>query len=186
MAKSNKKVADRRAVVEQLRKEQQRKERRQGFLVVGAAVLVGAIIIGFAAWQLLKANQKESRDLAQIGVSETAAKCEPVVEKKPEGQQVSGSDGNHVETGTKITYPTSPPSFGQHWPNYLQGAELRSFYTTDDRPEVQRLVHSLEHGYTILWYDGAKVKDTTLLKDIADQGDKQTCLLYTSDAADEG
>ncbi len=166
MAKSNKKAADRRAVVEQLRKEQKRKERRQGFLVVGAAVLIGAVIIGFAAWQLVKANKKESRDLSDIGLTEKAAKCQSVVEKKPEGQEVSGSDGNHVETGTTINYRTNPPSFGQHWPNYLQGSELRSFYTTDDRPEIERLVHELEHGYTILWYDETIADDSDALADV--------------------
>ena len=35
-------------------------------------------------------------------------------------------------------------------------------------------MHNLEHGYTVLWYDGTKVKDTTLLKDVADQANKVT------------
>ncbi|MGH3682534.1 MAG: DUF3105 domain-containing protein, partial [Natronosporangium sp.] len=28
----------------------------------------------------------------------------------------------------------------------------RGFYTPDDRPRVEQLVHNLEHGYTVLWY----------------------------------
>ena len=41
------------------------------------------------------------------------------------------------------------------------GSEIRNFYTTQDRPEIERLVHSLEHGHTILWYDAATVKPGT-------------------------
>jgi hypothetical protein len=166
VAKPTKKAADRRAVVEQLRKEQQRKERRQGLLVVGAAVLVGAIIIGFAAWQLVRSNKDAGRDLSAIGLSTSAAKCQPIVKHKPKGVESSSTDGNHVDVGLPIKYRFSPPAFGQHWPNYLQGAELRSFYTTDDRPEVERLVHSLEHGYTILWYDQTIADDSEALADV--------------------
>ena len=49
MAKT-KKDADRRAVVEQMRREQKRKERRKSLIILGAAVTVGALIIGYAAW----------------------------------------------------------------------------------------------------------------------------------------
>jgi len=166
VAKSNKK-ADRRAVVEQMRRQQQRKERRQGLLVVGAAVLVGVIIIGVAAWQVLKANEESGRAISDIGVSADAAGCKPVQKEKPEERDIDGVENTaHVETGTPVDYRFSPPAFGLHWPNYLSGAELRSFYTVDDRPEVERLVHSLEHGYTILWYDEALADDEEALADV--------------------
>jgi hypothetical protein len=38
----------------------------------------------------------------------------------------------------------------------------RKFYTEQDRPELEALVHNSEHGYTILWYD----------QSIADDGDQ--------------
>ena len=47
---------------------------------------------------------------------------------------------------------------------------VSTFYTTTDRPAKELLVHSLEHGYTVIWYDetlaanGAAVAD---LKGIA-------------------
>ena len=71
-----------------------------------------------------------------------------------------------------LSYDTVPPSFGPHRP--VPAPFERKFYTAEDRPEIETLVHNLEHGYTVLWYDGAKVKDTALLKEIATQGDKQT------------
>ena len=39
---------------------------------------------------------------------------------------------------------------GAAWP---RRRSTRKFYTEDDRPELEALVHNLEHGYTILWYD---------------------------------
>ena len=65
--------------------------------------------------------------------------------KKAEGNQ------DHVEVGTPMSYPDAPPAFGQHW-NMWDSMD-RKLYTTSDRPELGELVHNLEHGYTILWYD---------------------------------
>ena len=31
--------------------------------------------------------------------------------------------------------------------------QYRSFYSARDRPAKELLVHSLEHGYTVIWYD---------------------------------
>ena len=44
-----------------------------------------------------------------------------------------------------------PPSYGPHWATPVLGS--RPFYTAKDRPEMEQLVHNLEHGYTIVWYD---------------------------------
>jgi hypothetical protein len=35
----------------------------------------------------------------------------------------------------------------------------RKFYTAKDRPDVGYLVHNLEHGYNILWYDETVADD---------------------------
>jgi hypothetical protein len=154
------KSADRRAVVEQLRREQQRKERSRSMLVLGVAVLVGALIVGVAVWQAMKAESSNSRALTAIGPSASAAGCQPVITKPAVG------NGVHKPIGQKILYPQAPPADGPHWGNYLVGAELRKFYSTDDRPPVERLVHSLEHGHTILWYDETVAKSSSELADV--------------------
>jgi len=154
------KDAGRRAVVEQMRREQQAKERRKTFVLIGAAVLVGAIIIGTAVWQLLQDQQSDSRNLSAIGVSAGKAGCQDITTKTAEGS------GQHQPTGQRITYDDAPPAFGPHWPNFLSPTEVRNFYTADDRPEVERLVHSLEHGWTILWYDDTIADDGTAVDDL--------------------
>jgi len=42
----------------------------------------------------------------------------------------------------------------------------RKFYTTADRPELGQLLHNLEHGFAILWYDETAAKDAEMMDDI--------------------
>ena len=154
------KDAGRRAVAEQMRRDQQSKERRKTLLMIGAAVLVGAIIIGTAVWQLLQERESDSRALADIGVPVGQAGCQDPVTKDAEGS------GVHRTTGETILYEDTPPAFGPHWGDYLQPNEVRKFFTADDRPPVERLVHSLEHGWTILWYDDTVAADDAATADL--------------------
>jgi hypothetical protein len=155
------KDADRRAVVEQMRREQQRKEKRQSLMVLGAAVVAGVLIIGFAVWQFMKSESGgPSSQLAKIGVTASKAGCQDVTTKEAEG------NNDHRPEGEKILYPDAPPAFGPHWGRFLTGPEIRKMYTTDDRPPVEQLVHSLEHGYTILWYDETIVDDDDAMNEL--------------------
>ena len=154
MAKSTKssKDRDRRAVVEQMRRDQKKAERRRTIVVIAVCVVVALVIIGLAAIPLLKQNQLTSGDLASIGASEKAAGCRPVLKKKATGNQ------DHKPEGTPITYPDAPPAFGPHWPS--PAPFQRKFYTAADRPDVETVVHNLEHGYSLLWYDDTIAKNS--------------------------
>jgi hypothetical protein len=143
--------SDRQAVIDEIRRKQKGGERRRGFAIVGVCVLVAVLIVAAAAyrpvrnwWDLRKFNDI---DLASIGAPASA--CDKVTTKKAEGNQ------QHVPEGTQVTYTTAPPAYGSHW-NQAGVAPApfnRKFYTEKDRPELEALVHNLEHGYTILWYD---------------------------------
>ncbi len=154
------KDAGRRAVVEQMRREQQSKERRKTFMMLGAAILVGAIIIGTAVWQLLREQAADGQDLAVIGAPAADAGCQDVRTKTAEGE------GEHRPTGERVLYEDTPPAYGPHWANSLTPQEARRFYTAEDRPEVERLVHSLEHGWTVLWYDETIADDDDAVDDL--------------------
>jgi len=157
MAKANKsnKDRDRRAVVEQMRRDQKAAERRRTIVVVSACVVVALVIVGLAAIPLIKQNGLTSGDLASIGASEKAAGCSPIQTKKANGNQ------DHKPQGTPISYDDAPPAFGPHWPS--PAPFERKFYTADDRPDVETLVHNLEHGYTLLWYDDTIAKSSDQL-----------------------
>ena len=148
MAKT--KNRDRRAVVEQMRREQQRAERRRTIIVISVCAVVAVVIIGLAAVPLIKQNQLVGGSLADLGPSPSAAGCQDVVKKKATGNQ------EHKPVGTDIKYADAPPAFGPHWPT--PAAFSRKFYTAGDRPQLQEVVHNLEHGYTLLWYDDTAAK----------------------------
>jgi hypothetical protein len=145
------KNVERKAKIEQMRREQQRKERRRSLAILGAC---GVVVVGLLLAAVIPYIQHQNADnkikkqaLSKIGVSQAAAGCSPVTTKSAKGS------GQHVTPPTVINYPDAPPAFGKHWGNFLQPSELRTFYTRSDTPEIERLVHSLEHGHTILWYD---------------------------------
>lgn len=55
----------------------------------------------------------------------------------------------HHPQETNLTYTFNPPTSGDHYPNWI----TKGVYDTP-RPDGN-LVHSLEHGYVIVWYDCA-------------------------------
>lgn len=158
MAKQDK--TGRKAVIDDIRNKQKSAERRRGGMILGVAVLVGVVIIGAAAYKPVKdwmdLRSFEGKDLAQIGAP--ADSCQEVETKPAEGNQ------DHVEPGTPLAYPESPPAFGQHY-NVWESID-RKFYSASDRPELGNLVHNLEHGYTILWYDETAAEDETVMDEL--------------------
>jgi hypothetical protein len=162
--------SDRQAVIDEIRKKQKGAERRRGFAIVGVCATVAVLIVVAAAyrpvmnwWDLRKFKDL---DLASIGAP--ASSCSKVEEKKADGNQ------QHEPTGTPIKYTTAPPAFGPHWneAGVAPAPFNRKFYTAEDRPELESLVHNLEHGYTILWYDQSIADDSEQLNVIDGIADK--------------
>jgi hypothetical protein len=162
------KTNERRARIEQLERERKAAERRRVFLFSGVIGLVALVIIGLTGWSLWQDQQEkqaiESKDLAAFGVAESAAACSPVQESPATG----GAD--HVEPPQQVHYDQAPPSSGPHRPTWAPFE--RKFYTIEDRPEVEVLVHNLEHGYNILWYDQTVARDPQQLRQIEDPATK--------------
>jgi hypothetical protein len=149
---------DRRAVVEQMRREQERSEKRRTYAVIAACVVVGLVIIGLGAYPLLKEKQVSAGSLGTIGVSTGKAGCQDIVTKPATGS------ADHKEVGTQIDYPDAPPAFGPHYPT--PAPITRKFYAAGDRPDLEYLVHNLEHGYNILWYDETIADNDDLLTQV--------------------
>ena len=165
---SNKRASkDRKARLAEIQKQQKASERRVRMIVIAACVVLLAGIAGVVVYAL---NDARSKQLPNLGVTVAAAHCDPVT------NDASTCSGEHIGPGTNqpdktsATYDTVPPSHGQHFAQ--PDISGRDFYSATDRPPLETLVHNLEHGYTILWYDGTKVKDTGLLKEIADKANK--------------
>ncbi len=164
--KSNAPVRERRAKVEEMRRQQAAAERRKTLLFVGVSIVAGlGLIAAAAAPAIMKSiNDPSKKPLTSFGVSAAAASCDaPVDDPAPEG-----GEANHVPDGTKVQYPNVPPSSGKHYQNWA--STERKFYSGDDRPRIENLVHNLEHGYTIVWYDDTiKGEDRKALENISDK-----------------
>lgn len=141
---------DRRSVVEQMRK-QQSAQRRRSILTTSAIALVGVGVVAAAVAPMVRDQTSAS---AQGDVSAAAANCGEEITKPATG----GSD--HRPNNEQITYPEAPPAFGPHYAAPV--AMERKFYTSD-RPDVATLVHNLEHGFTVLWYDQSIAEDKDAL-----------------------
>lgn len=66
----------------------------------------------------------------------------------PVGTETLPDEGRwHLEPNEHWEYRSSPPTSGPHDPKWIDAG----FYTTVQPPE--RLVHSLEHGEVVIYYD---------------------------------
>jgi len=152
VASSSKKQTDsRRIKIDELRAQQKAAERKRSFIFVGIAIVIGLGLIAAAAVPLIQRNAERNREISSFGVAAASAGCGEVMDDPAEGV------GEHVGPGTatpdvgRVEYDTAPPSSGQH---FVETAGFdRSFYSRSDAPAPERLVHNLEHGYTIVWYD---------------------------------
>ena len=160
--KSKQQDRDRRAKIEAMREAEKAKERRKSMLFIVLAAVIGLGLVAAAAVPayLESRNDPAKKALAEFGVGPAAADCDDVTSEPAVG------NNDHQEPGTKIDYETVPPSSGPHWGQPAFPA--RAFYTKRDRPELEQLVHNLEHGYTILWYDDSITgADLDTLRDLA-------------------
>jgi len=160
----------RRETIEAMRRQQERAERRKTMIFVAIAVVVGLALIGAVAvpTYLESRNDPVKKELASFGVAPADASCDPIVTEKAE----ESGEASHVAEGTKVDYKTIPPSSGKHDGQWITNP--RPFYTKDDRPSVEKLVHSLEHGYTILWYDSTVSGDQLkTIENIAKRADTE-------------
>ena len=114
----------------QARRERRQKKARKNQLIwggIGIGVLIVIIFIGWTAFR------------------PAAGEAVPIM----------ANAGDHIPDGSDPgPFNSDPPTSGQH---YGQGMEA-GFYEESD-PQVQiefpegHLIHNLEHGYTIFWYN---------------------------------
>jgi Protein of unknown function (DUF3105) len=138
---------DRRAVVEEMQRQAKAAERKRTLVVVAVCATIALIVVGLAGYQVWKDKQAKDKlagtAVTDMGTTAGGARCTPVQTKDARGQ------GMH--TTTKVIYDTVPPAYGPH--NPTADSSGKHFFTADDRPPLEVLVHNLEHGWTIVWYD---------------------------------
>jgi len=132
---------NRREKLEKKRKQQKQKNN----LIVGGIVIGVVAIISLIVWREIRPG---------IGTA----------------VEVLRSD--HVEVGTPVESPSDPPTSGSHYSSPMPAG----FYTTESPEYLSEdhdgyLIHSLEHGYIVFWYNCDLLDAescTSLLTDIQD------------------
>lgn len=112
-------------------------------MIVGAIVL--AILATIVVQQVLS-----RRAQAEFNRLASAAGCDEL-------RVTSGSGaGEHLAAGERTTYDTSPPTHGPHDGRGRIPAGVHGEPFSDDpnaENSIYLAVHSLEHGYIIVWHD---------------------------------
>lgn len=113
----------------------------------------GAVVAGLAGITYVAAR----RNLGNSGGADSLA-GEPLPEQGDDallqGLEKHPADSRtHVEAGTDIDYDESPPSAGPHY----NGTVAAGFY--EEQVTIGELVHTLEHGAVVDYYDPAALTD---------------------------
>mgnify|MGYP001569013831 CR=1 FL=1 len=76
---------------------------------------------------------------------------------KPLPGEKQADDGRgHIAVGTEVKYKTNPPTSGQHYEDWTRAGIY------DEPKDDRNLVHSLEHGYIVMYYKcGLDTKEAT-------------------------
>ncbi len=141
----------RRVRIDELRSQQKAAERKRNLVIVGIALVVGLGLVAAPAYLVFEQWRENNRPVEDFGVSAAAASCGEVIDDTATGASEHVGPGTPTPDVTEVDYDTAPPSSGQHFG--VSAGFASSFFTRDDTPPVENLVHSLEHGATILWYD---------------------------------
>ena len=141
---------DRRARVEEMRKQQQATERRRTLLVMGSALVVVIVLVALVVTAIVGFRRDNPSEVNAIGLAPAEASCGEVISEATEGSGVHIGPGTDQPDVTTVEYATAPPTSGRHYP--APEFPAQAFYTAEDRPAMESLVHNLEHGYTIVWY----------------------------------
>ena len=75
------------------------------------------------------------------------------------GVEVDIEGSTHVEEGETISYTTSPPASGNHWP-----VPAPCGFYTEPIPD-ERAVHNMEHGNIVVSYNLPAEEDVSALRD---------------------
>lgn len=114
------------------RRERQRRQRNKSFLIWGAVALAVIVIVA-------------------LFIRQGAGPAAPVGEEV----EIPPDYVNHIADGTDPgPFPSDPPAGGRHYASEYEAGfyEEDSSQTQAPYPEGY-LVHNLEHGYVIFWYN---------------------------------
>lgn len=165
---------ERRLEAQKLQKAAERKRKMRNWVIYGGAGAVVVVLIALAV--------VSSRHSKQAFATLTrAAGCTSVQDTTslPGTTSRTHLTDAQISSGVTVTYSTSPPSGGTHYPVPLPKGVYGPLSTNPkDNPNLYMAVHSLEHGYVDIWYgNGLSTDQINSLRSFAGQ-DKVLVISY--------
>lgn len=105
------------------------------------ALIAGGLVAVLALLTITIVNSRRSNERV-INELEDSGACE--YDTRTDSDR--GAGNNHVPGD--VTYEVDPPSGGNHNPS----AAPAGIFTLEDKPPDGQIVHSLEHGYVVIWH----------------------------------
>jgi hypothetical protein len=139
---------------EEIRQRMARRKRTRTIgtvLVVVAIVAAGAAVLAFSDGDGDGELAAPEELLTGAEQAAQAAACDDVRTVEPYGadDQTHVGDGAFPQVPDLSTYPSTPPTSGPHEVTTLPPGVY------DSPPPIGPLIHSLEHGASVVWYDPA-------------------------------
>ena len=134
MSKKLEQKQQRREAEERRKQEAKREQTKKNMITLGIAVVVIALVAA-----LVISDRKAAE--GPVGVAAEEAGC-------TDKEEFESLAGQHIDEGAPHEeYNSNPPTSGPHY----EIASDVGFFTTPIEPE--RVVHNLEHGMIVIWYD---------------------------------
>lgn len=125
-----------------------KKSQRRGLVwIAGLGILVLVAVLGFDRWRASQARGPFEELLSAGGGSLAQVQTTPSISR------------DHLQPGQAQGYSSSFPTSGAHDPS----PAAPGFY--DDPQRLENLVHSIEHGHIVVYYDEPGPEVVALLKD---------------------
>jgi hypothetical protein len=114
--------------------------------VVAAGIGALALLLVYAPDGQDKYNDALSQTMGETK-SETR-RAPPSVKDLKEIEVFEEEGRTHVDEGTQVTYKTEPPTSGPHYARWMPPG---TYKIDETKPEL--LVHNLEHGNVVIYFD---------------------------------
>jgi hypothetical protein len=165
---------ERRLEAQKRQKAAERKRKVRNWTIYGGIAVVVVALIAFA----VVSSRHSTQAFATLS---KAAGCTDVQDTRKLAGTTSRTHltDAQISSGVTVTYSTSPPSGGTHYPVPLPKGVYGPLSTNSrDNPNLYQAVHSLEHGYVDIWYgNGLSTDQINSLRSFADQ-DKVLVISY--------
>jgi len=147
---------DRKARIAEMQRLEKARENRVRIQIIAAAATLLLVLGAAISYAVVDAGKKQPdvaiTDHRRVSLSSL---LRPDHHGQGRRQQATTSDPAHPRPTPRGSSTTRcRPSNGPHFAEPVASNGI-NFYTAADRPKMEVLVHNLEHGYTILWYDAS-------------------------------